>query len=124
MIRLSFISSLIFGLSLTLTGATAAASNDLLCQLDTFPESIHHSQSLMVLPSIETFSDHTGVIATVSVPDRENMILTLQKGQLKTEATFKSYYSGRFEGTVTLTTPGLDKTIIAGLQCLQVSIRR
>jgi hypothetical protein len=124
MIRLSFISSLICLLGLTLAGVTAAASDDLLCQLDTFPDSVHHSQSLAVLPSSETFSDRTGVIATVSVPDRENMILTLQKGQLKTETTFKSYYSGRFEGTITLENPGLDKSLIAGLQCVEVSIRR
>lgn len=124
MIRFSFISALICLLGLTLTGATAAASDDLLCQLDTFPDSVHHSQSLTSLPSSDTFSDRTGVVATVSVPDHENMILTLQKGQLKTETTFKSYYNSRFEGTITLTTPGFNKSLIAALQCVEVSLRR
>lgn len=124
MFRLSFSFALICSLGLTFIGVAAVASDDLLCQLDTFPDSVHHSQSLDVLPSSETFSDRTGVVATVSVPDHENMILSLQKGQLKTKTTFKSYDGGRFEGTITLTTPGLEKSIIAGLQCVEVSIRR
>jgi|GEM_PF-3398301 len=116
----SLILHLICLLGLTLAGARASASDDLLCQLDTFPTSIHYSHSLATVPMTDTFSDGHGVIATIQIPDRDNMILTLEKGQLKAQMAFKSYDDSPFEGTINLTTPGPEKSLLGSLQCLEV----
>lgn len=120
MIRSFFLIS-IFGL--TLAGAKAMASDELLCQFDTFPGSIHYHHDISALPFKDTVTSADGVIATIDIPDRTQMTLSLEKGPLKAQTTFQSYYDSAFDGTENLTTPGLEKSLIASIQCVELRTR-